>query len=121
MDAGAFPAFLTSRKANKQRRSLMNPEVKVMVKYFSLVVDGKEFKFNSAGHCEQVLRGFVHSGFTVTIKEVSEIRIVTSDEIDQYNTEGTNFRYFNDGPKTALSRNEDCCEEQTRAPAVACR
>jgi hypothetical protein len=87
----------------------MNPEVKVMVKFFTLTVNGVIFEFNHSGHCEQVLRGFVHSGYEVVIKEVSEIRTVTQSELDQYRNDDVNFRHV-DEPKMI---SEDRCETQT--------
>lgn len=92
----------------------MNPEVKVMVKYFTLTVDGKTLNFNHSGHCEQVLRGLVHSGHTVTIKEVTEIKTVTQSEINQYRADDVNWRYVEE-PKNKLQ--EACCETAACVPA----
>ncbi len=92
----------------------MNPDSKVIVKYFILMVNGKEFEFNSASHAEQVLRGFVHSGYTVTIQEVTEVKLVTRDELDKYRAENVNWSYV-DEPKMS----ENCCvpQETCNSPA----
>ncbi|MDD5065003.1 MAG: hypothetical protein PHQ35_09650 [Phycisphaerae bacterium] len=85
----------------------MNPDSKVRVQYFSLTVESREFKFKFAGHCEQVLRGLVHSGYVVTIKEVSEVRTVSQDEIEKYRAENVNWSYVNDQKISG-----DCCTPQ---------
>lgn len=97
----------------------MEPKQEVVVKYFTIAVEGIVLKFNSSGHCEQVLRGLVHSGYVVTIKEVTEIRQVTSEEIQKYYAEGVNFNYI-DSPKK-LSRNYDNECAETMPTLNACR
>jgi hypothetical protein len=92
-------------KANNFRE--VKRRMKVRIQFYKLTVTGAngaaEFRFNHAGHCEQVLRGFVHSGHEVTIKEVTEIKEVTQEELAVLRDEGVNFFVF-DEPK--LSRNE---------------
>src|SRR5690554_5191941 len=99
----------------------MNPEFKVLVKYYKLEVDGKTFNFNHAGHCEQVLRGLVHSGYQVTISEVVEERKVTQDEINRYRAEDINWRYVNEEELRPRIANAVASREESYAASTACR
>lgn len=91
--------------------------VKVRIKYFRLTADGKEFKFNHAGQCEQVLRGLVHSGYTVTIQEVSEIKQVSEEELLVMREDGANFDII-DRP---YSGEKACIAPEACTPGNTCR
>jgi hypothetical protein len=94
--------------------------MKVKIKYFKLTVNGdKTFDFNHAGHCEQVLRGFVHSGHEVTIKEVTEIKEVTPEEYDEMCREDINVRIIDSPRDSKMDGNE--CGNQATPSAIRCR
>jgi len=94
--------------------------MKIKVKYFKLTVDGAQtFDFNGSGHCEQVLRGLVHSGHEVTINEVSEIREVSPEQLDNLRETDANFRFIDDSNKISGLSAE--CGTQACVPNTACR